>query len=1548
MSPPFRLEVPDPSEVIQLRFWQWFSYSTYDTGSVQIQYWDNEQASWSDWETLHTNQSAGNDWRFLAIDLTGYAGQDIRLGFRHAAARSPSTVGSESAGWFIDDVRIASRPIGSAVDFSENFEDGWGNWASDNGIWQVGEPTTGPGECSGGQQCAGTLLSGSYYPQENSRLVYPTGLRLPQVSLRDDLLLRFNHWYTYGAFDSGVVQLSEYDETSGEWQAWTDISDPFTGSSGIWASTFVRLTDHAGKLVRIGFLHQANRSPSTSGSEAAGWFIDNIQILGLSNTPICRNDKATTTQNQSVTIDLLFNDTDPNGDVLRAEIATNPEHGTASIVDGAGLTYTPDLDYEGWDTFTYTCTDDRHGSNTAVVTVAVGPVAPPNRQPSISRQPRPLATPGQPWRFTPAADDPDGNVLTFQILNQPTWTSFDADTGTLEGTPSASDIGPYRDIEISVSDGELIAALPAFDVKVAEAPGIAIMGPIDNAVLNELIELRGSASGPDAAISLVQLSVTDGTNYLREHPQDRSLELSPGQQAWITPLRVDDDWGAWRFNLSTINWTPGKPYTLTARAIDELGQEATHSINVSFSETGRLLLSGLVLTEALDPLAGSEVVFEAADGTSIRTHSDSEGRFSQSLRIGWAGSVEVTHRGYRFAPASVDIETLEGNESFDFTAFEVPSDRNARAIIIAGGGDRRDSLWPATNSVSNLAYKVMRLRGLDPANIRYFNAQTDQDADDDGEVGDIYGAPTLADVEHAIRVWAKDYVNPQRPLILYLADHGLPQQFFVQKVDGVTEVLTAPTLATWLDELQTETGARVIVIYEACYSGSFMDDLKPPEGFSRIGVFSTGIDELAYFPARGETSFSTHFWLDILRGAPIRQAFLNARRIMQETTIRTIGSIGQNAVLDDNGDGIFHKDGNLAQITYIGDSSLPAPPFPIIVETSGDQQVPLAGAIPVFARVDLLPEQLGDVRAVLVPPDAGSTGVLPVTGLPELVLEYSAASGRYEGLLPLRQRGIHKLSFIARGAGDLGLRSVPTSVTIIVDNAPEGDMSEPDNSPASAGLRQVNGDSKNHDFHAESDQDWIRFTAQAGTQVEVSITSVGARADPILNLYDADGTTLIKTLNESAAGEDELLTWTPQRTGQYFLQVQNNSIYGGTDTGYTLRLNTPVGGTFASDLRLVQTLTNHTTAVGSNSTLRLSLSNVADLTSPAVRATATTLLPRGMRISGALPAGCALEEVLVTCAAPELDAGSEANWSFVISFELPGTHSLGSVASAYVGDELLVDANTTDNLHEITVRVAQASVSARLSNISTRGVVQGGDSVMIGGLIIEGADDKTVLFRGRGPSLADFNVQNVLGDPRLELYSGETLIDVNDDWLDHASAVEVPAAMAPSRTSEAVMIRTLSPGAYTAILRGAADSTGVGIIEAFELSSSETAQLVNISTRGFVGVGDDVLIGGLIVSGTEAQRVLIRARGPSLADFGVSDALTNPSVAVFDSAGTLLFSNDNWEDDENSDAIPVSLRPVYPSEAAVMTTLAPGGYTAIVRGANEATGVGIIEVFKVD
>ena len=255
-----------------------------------------------------------------------------------------------------------------------------------------------------------------------------------------------------------------------------------------------------------------------------------------------------------------------------------------------------------------------------------------------------------------------------------------------------------------------------------------------------------------------------------------------------------------------------------------------------------------------------------------------------------------------------------------------------------------------------------------------------------------------------------------------------------------------------------------------------------------------------------------------------------------------------------------------------------------------------------------------------------------------------------------------------------------------------------------------------------------------------------------------------------------------------------------------------------------------------------------------------------------------------------------------------------------------------------------AVVAPTFANISTRLSVGTEDNVLIGGFIIAGTEPKRVLLRGLGPSLP---LDETLANPVLQLAdSSGAIIATNDDWQNSPDKQAIiDTTIPPTDDSESAIIATLDPGEYTAILAGKDGGTGIGLVEVYGLDETVDAVLANVSTRGFVQQGDNIMIGGVIILGTEPVDVLLRAIGPSLP---VDSALSDPTLELHDSDGALIASNDDWKDSQEAEITATMIPPTDDLESAILATLTPGEYTAIVRGKIDSIGVALVEAYRLD
>jgi hypothetical protein len=275
-------------------------------------------------------------------------------------------------------------------------------------------------------------------------------------------------------------------------------------------------------------------------------------------------------------------------------------------------------------------------------------------------------------------------------------------------------------------------------------------------------------------------------------------------------------------------------------------------------------------------------------------------------------------------------------------------------------------------------------------------------------------------------------------------------------------------------------------------------------------------------------------------------------------------------------------------------------------------------------------------------------------------------------------------------------------------------------------------------------------------------------------------------------------------------------------------------------------------------------------------------------------------------------------------------------------------------------------VPVSLGNISTRAFVQTGENVMIGGFIVQGTGPKRVIIRAIGPELTQYGIADALANPRLEVHNGTgALIATNDNWQttilggiitrNQVSDIQ-NSGRVPTAASESAIVADLQPGNYTAIVRGVNNTAGVALVEVYDLSPGASSSLGNISTRSFVQTGEHVMIGGFIIQGNGPKRVIIRAIGPELTQYGITDALDNPRLELHNGTGALIATNDDWQTtilggiitSNQVSAIQNSGHaPTAASESAIIANLQPGNYTAISGGVS-TTGTALVEVYDLD
>jgi hypothetical protein len=323
-------------------------------------------------------------------------------------------------------------------------------------------------------------------------------------------------------------------------------------------------------------------------------------------------------------------------------------------------------------------------------------------------------------------------------------------------------------------------------------------------------------------------------------------------------------------------------------------------------------------------------------------------------------------------------------------------------------------------------------------------------------------------------------------------------------------------------------------------------------------------------------------------------------------------------------------------------------------------------------------------------------------------------------------------------------------------------------------------------------------------------------------------------------------------------------------------------------------------------------------------------------------------------------------------FDLSRSVVAGGGGSSTDGANLMLDATVGQAAAGPTLSSGQFSIQVGfwftaipglVANVSTRLPVGRDDNVLIEGFIVQGpaGSTKKIIVRAIGPSLVAFGITDALPNPTLEIHdanNGNAIVATNDNWrttqvggliIGDQSAEISASGLAPGDDLESAIIANLTPGSYTAVVRGVGNTTGTGVVDAYDISAASPARLANIATRGLVQAGDKLMIAGFIVQNGPV-RAVIRAIGPSLSAFGITNALADPTLQLRDQNGAIVLENDNWKtrpdgSSQQQEIENTGLQPTNDLESALVATIPPGQYTAQVRGNNQATGIGVVQVY---
>jgi Pectinesterase len=267
---------------------------------------------------------------------------------------------------------------------------------------------------------------------------------------------------------------------------------------------------------------------------------------------------------------------------------------------------------------------------------------------------------------------------------------------------------------------------------------------------------------------------------------------------------------------------------------------------------------------------------------------------------------------------------------------------------------------------------------------------------------------------------------------------------------------------------------------------------------------------------------------------------------------------------------------------------------------------------------------------------------------------------------------------------------------------------------------------------------------------------------------------------------------------------------------------------------------------------------------------------------------------------------------------------------------------------QLALLPTQSGSASQALNISTRLAVETGDNVLIAGFILTGTESTQVLLRALGPSLEDSDIDDPLADPVLDLRAADgSRIAFNNSWKYSQEAEIIATGIPPTDDHEAAILATLAPGSYTAIVRGRMSTSGVALVEVYALNGTSAGNLANLSTRGFIAGGDHVMIAGFILAGGRGgSRVIVRAIGPTLAATGLAGTLADPTLELHDGNGIAIAFNDNWKDAQQSEIEATGIAPADDREAAIVASIPPGPYTAVLASHDGGTGIAVIEVYN--
>lgn len=825
---------------------------------------------------------------------------------------------------------------GQEIIVQDDFEAGWGDWYSDNGIWDLGEPTVGPAAAHSGSNCMGTILDGNYPYGPDSRL-NSGPIVLPDIADDEEIILRFWNFFNWASADFGEVQIQVFD--NGDWSGWTSLKK-IDSHTPVWHHARVDLSEFAGNRIRIGFYHEDNKDATFDHYESHGWFIDDIRI-----------------QKQEIA---FF-------DLTKVE---DFENGLKHWYSDRGV----------WEIGKPTAGPENAFSGTECVgTVLAGNytyrpdsrlISPRIILPYVAEWDEMLLRFRQFFSYS-SKDFGEVQVSVFENGEYSSWITEKRNTQYVTDWHHATvDLSKYRGKEIVIGfyhEDNKDATFDHYESAGWYIDDVEITVPSDGVIVYpmtlKISEPEGSATFKFRPTKAPTSTVTV------------NLSTSNPSECTLTPETI---------TLTPDNWSTGVPVTVTAIDDDLVDGPQTCTIITSNAVSEDPEFSDYNTADVQVTVEDDEVALTVE---SVFPSYTVQGQALPAIMIGTAfqGEPEITvyQTGGEEIPVSnvtvnsttsialtipntpepgayhlkitANGQTYEMEEAI--TVAEVDIMANKKAIIVAGSGPYYgNALWNATLKCTKLAYQALITQGYSEDNIYYISPVTTIDANGDGN-NDVDADATVDVLSEAVSTWAQDADD----LIVYMTGHGGNGYFSLNNTITPNEIVEAGDLNTWLNLLQETMPGKLIFIYDACLSGSFLSLLTPevslPDAKQRIVITSSQHNRRAWFLDEGENSFSYQLWRYIYLVGKLYLAYDNAGLMMNAY---------QQPLIDTDGDG--ESEDELTGEVIIGRGRVAASSPPAIGAVCDPQEVAMSGTANLWAKEISAANGLSNVWAKIVPP----------------------------------------------------------------------------------------------------------------------------------------------------------------------------------------------------------------------------------------------------------------------------------------------------------------------------------------------------------------------------------------------------------------------------------------------------------------------------------------------------------------------------------------------------------------------------------------------------